>query len=95
MVLVKNGHIYEGDSFGNLPWNVEFCESDIFQATEAYLLLQVLKLLTFFFFFDPATCRILVPQPGIEPTLPAVQAGSLNHWSTRKSQNLLHFKSFR
>ena len=61
MVLVKNDHIYEGDSFGNLPWNVEFCESDIFQATEAYLLLQVLKLLTFFFFFDPATCRILVP----------------------------------
>ena len=53
MVLVKNGHIYEGDSFGNLPWNVEFCESDIFQATEAYLLLQVLKLLTFFFFFWP------------------------------------------
>ena len=34
---------------------------------------------TFNFCFDPATCRILVPQPGIEPTLPAMQAGSLNH----------------
>ena len=26
---------------------------------------------------------ILVPQPGIEPTPPAVQAQSLNHWAAR------------
>ena len=27
-------------------------------------------------------CGILVPQPGIEPTPPAVEAQSLNHWTT-------------
>ena len=27
-------------------------------------------------------CGILVPQPGIEPTSPAVEAQSLNHWTT-------------
>ena len=30
-------------------------------------------------------CGILVPRPGMEPTLPAVEAGSLNHLTTRKS----------
>ena len=49
MVLVKNGHIYEGDSFGILAWNVEFCVSDIFQATEAYYL-KYWNFLTFFLF---------------------------------------------
>ena len=29
-------------------------------------------------------CRILVPQPGIPPTPPALEAWSLNHWSTRE-----------
>ena len=28
-----------------------------------------------------ATCGILVPRPGIKPTLPALEAGSLNHWT--------------
>ena len=45
----------------------------------------------FFFFFKintswPCTslaCRILVPQPGIEPTPPAVEVHSLHHWTTR------------
>ena len=30
-------------------------------------------------------CMILVPQPGIETVPPAVDARSLNHWTTRKS----------
>ena len=40
----------------------------------------------FFFFFWPhcAACRILVPQPGIEPTPPAVEAQKLNHWTARE-----------
>ena len=31
-------------------------------------------------------CRILVPRPGIEPVPPAVEAGSLNHWTAREVQ---------
>ena len=29
-------------------------------------------------------CRILVPQPGIEPVPPAVEAQSPNHWAARE-----------
>ena len=29
-------------------------------------------------------CGILVPRPGIEPVPPAVEAQSLNHWTTRE-----------
>ena len=29
-------------------------------------------------------CGILVPQPGIKPVPPAVEAWSLNHWTTRE-----------
>ena len=39
-----------------------------------------------FRFFCPhlAACGILVPQPGIKPVLPAVEAQSLNHWTARE-----------
>ena len=33
-------------------------------------------------------CRILVPQPGIKPTSPALGAWSLNFWTVKKSQEL-------
>ena len=29
----------------------------------------------------PAACEILVPQPGIKPVPPAVEAWSLKHWN--------------
>ena len=29
-------------------------------------------------------CRILVPQPGMEPMTPGVGAQSLNHWTARE-----------
>ena len=29
-------------------------------------------------------CGILLPQPAIEPTPPAVEARSLNHWTARE-----------
>ena len=29
-------------------------------------------------------CRILVPQPGVEPTLPSVEVGIPNHWTARQ-----------
>ena len=35
-------------------------------------------------FFWCVACGILVPQPEIEPTPPAVEAQSLTHWTTRK-----------
>ena len=40
----------------------------------------------FFFFFWPChmACKILVPQPGIEPVPPALEAGSPNLWTTRE-----------
>ena len=39
-----------------------------------------------FFFFWPrrTACGRLVPRPGIEPTPPAVEAWSPNHWTTRE-----------
>ena len=40
----------------------------------------------FFFFFWPSavSCGILVPQPVIEPRLPAAEARSPNHWTARE-----------
>ena len=40
----------------------------------------------FLTFFLPhcTACGILVYQPGIEPTTPALEAQSLNHWATRE-----------
>ena len=39
-----------------------------------------------FVWFGPhcSACGILVPRPGIEPVPPAVEARSLNHWTTRE-----------
>ena len=50
--------------------------------------------MAFFFFFclRPAACRILVPQPGIKPMPPAMEAQSLNHWTTRDVPNMAYFK---
>ena len=40
-----------------------------------------------FFFVHCAACKILVLQPGIKPASPAVEAWSLNHWTTGKSHS--------
>ena len=48
----------------------------------------------FFFFFGHAACGILVPQPGIKSTSPAMEQQSLTHWTAREvPYNLLirHF----
>ena len=40
----------------------------------------------FFFFFLAAPCSTWdLPQPGIKPTIPAVEEWILNHWTTAKS----------
>ena len=36
-------------------------------------------------------CGILVPQPGIEPALPAVKVQSLSHWTTREAPQVYFF----
>ena len=36
----------------------------------------------------PMACGILVPQPGIKPTTPALEGGFLNHWTTREVPTL-------
>ena len=38
------------------------------------------------FFFWSAAYGILVPRPGVEPTHPALQVWSLNHWTAREVQ---------
>ena len=47
----------------------------------------------FFLIFWPclAACRILLPRPGMEPTPPAVEGRSLNHWTTREVPRHLYF----
>ena len=49
-----------------------------------------------FTFFFPlascATCRILVPWPGIEPMPPAVEVWSSNHWTAREVPEVCYFK---
>ena len=37
-----------------------------------------------FFWLHYKACRILVPQQGIQPVPLAVEAWSLNHWTTRE-----------
>ena len=50
-----------------------------------YSALEVLKNYYYFFFWSHCTvCGILVPQSGIEPLPPALEAWSLNHWTIRK-----------
>ena len=48
----------------------------------------LLYFFSFLFCFEGEPCQvacvILVPRPGIDPSPPALQAWSLNHWLTRK-----------
>ena len=50
------------------------------------LFLKNLNLFIYLFIFGHVTqaCEILVPQPGIEPLPPAVEAQSPNHWTARE-----------
>ena len=45
----------------------------------------------FFFLATPGGVWDLSSRPGIEPTLPAVEAWSLNHWTAREVPRMLRF----
>ena len=38
----------------------------------------------FVFWLHHAACRVLVPQQGIKPASPALEAQSLNRWTTKE-----------
>ena len=44
-----------------------------------------------FFFLVVLHVETLIPLLGIEPMSPALEAWSLNHWTTREVSSLLHF----
>ena len=48
--------------------------------------------LLIYFWQCPGACGILVPGPGMEPTSPALEAWSLNHWATREVPKCLCFR---
>ena len=65
---------------------------DVKDETSAHIKQMGLKIVFWGFFWPHCTaCRILVPGPGIEPTPPAVEAWSLNSWTTREVLFLLSF----
>ena len=55
----------------------------------------IMQYIVFFFFLifwsHCAACRILVPRPGIELMCPALEAQSLNHWTTREVPSIQCF----
>ena len=51
---------------------------------DVFFLMISESLFFFFFWLYSVTCRILVPLPEIEPSPPAVEAQSPNHWTARK-----------
>ena len=54
----------------------------------------LLSFCLFVFLLHWAACEILVPQPEIKPTPPAVEVQSPNHWTNREAPSLLlRFKS--
>ena len=56
---------------------------------------KVFQAVMFFFFWSCSTaCRILVPQPGIEPRPLAVKAQGPNHWAARDFPRYSCFRFF-
>ena len=69
-----------------------FKNSDLFWVDKGK---NVVKNINFFFFWPYCTaCGILVPQAGTEPVPPAVEAQSLNHWTTREVQKSTEHEIF-
>ena len=54
-----------------------------------FLNLPFIYLLLFYFWLQWVACQILVPQPGIEPVPPEVEAWSFNHWISSEVPELI------
>ena len=57
--------------------------------------IMVLFVCFFIFWLCHEARGILVPQTGIEPTAPALEARSLNHWTAREVPSMLYYVSAR
>ena len=69
-------------------WNVSFCLniplcSPFFKRAPLFIF-NMFTYLFYIFWPHCTVCGILVPQPGIKPTPPALAAWSLNHWTARE-----------
>ena len=66
--------------------SLALCKSRISSKTsKTCLCLEQFSFLFLIFLFWLHSCmRILVPQPGVKPVSPAVEAKILNHWATRE-----------
>ena len=62
------------------PWKTAADSMIIYLVFLLHLWLLLFKIK----FLHHAACDILVPQPGIEPVPPALEAWSLNHWTTKE-----------
>ena len=62
-----------------------FISSATWEALYPYIVFRILFFtILLYFWLCCVACGILVPQPGIKPMLPAVEARSLNYWITRE-----------
>ena len=84
--LSRSWKIKEAPPCFPLPWG---CLSVWMDFLNMDLLLLIYWLCQVFI----AACRILVPQPRIEPWPPALRAHRLNHWITREIPTVDTFKS--
>ena len=79
------GTLVEGLSVGMSESRANSCDLES-QSQECSGWHQALRVFLFLFLFFAyhETCKILVLYPGMEPRTPAVEAKSLNHWTTRE-----------
>ena len=67
-------------------WGKTLYQQKHYDSLKTQMMFIIFQQKTFFFFFIfwrcGAACRILVPQPGIEPVTTAVDVWSPNHWTT-------------
>ena len=69
---------------------IEVCTKEILKWDPA---LYSFFLITYLFRPHLEAYGILVPQPGTEPTPPALDAWSLNHWTARNFPKSIIFKN--
>ena len=65
-------------------WCYRCKKTDLLKPQMIVNIYLTIKYFLFFFFWPHKAGRILVSGPGIETVLPAVEAQSLNHWTTRQ-----------